>query len=350
MKIPKVPVEDAVAAVFREVFEKSMAGRAEPLPSATEGRIRFILAGCDCEVAIYPCSDTAASVTIGARLGRVLKGYVLALRWLAANRAGNTVAAAMPPEATAEKELCVCASRITLPGDRRGLCAMLADFELELRRLNEGLGPWFPQMIDSELVARMLGSEDPKVIHTAAILADPASYLDWAHADPEVSLEAHGALPVSACRWLSRWDELLDWNRRWWDALPAADRSPDARHFHFINRALAEAGLGRFRAMLATTVEFAKAFPDGTDPQLATMRCRALHGLGRHADLLRSVQSSSFDHMPRIWFWRAVAHLETSELEPGIECYGRYESLVGTDILARRLIAPLLPKEDAGLP
>lgn len=105
------------------------------------GLIRYGFADHDAFVGIkvVPHSDRAASVALDARMGRCYVGYRRALRWLAANRAGNTVAidAGMTP--INARELRVYTHRVTLPGDADGLRAMMMDFGHEVACVKQGL-------------------------------------------------------------------------------------------------------------------------------------------------------------------------------------------------------------------
>jgi hypothetical protein len=74
-------------------------------------------------------------------------GYRHALRWLANNRAGNSVAIAIDDDTYRLAELKVACTRITAPGDASGLRAALADLHAELTLVDAELNLWFPHVL-----------------------------------------------------------------------------------------------------------------------------------------------------------------------------------------------------------
>lgn len=94
-----------------------------------EGLVLYALddGGYHCEAAVYPLNERAATICVTARLGRLYVGYRKALRWLACNRAGNSVGVSVNASTVSCQELRVYTNRVTLPDDADGIRETLLD-------------------------------------------------------------------------------------------------------------------------------------------------------------------------------------------------------------------------------
>ena len=79
--------------------------------------------GFHCRIGLAPHNGAAATLTAVIRVGRFYCGYRRALRWLANNRASNTVSIAYDDQPAKRAELWVACTRITMPSDTAGRCA-----------------------------------------------------------------------------------------------------------------------------------------------------------------------------------------------------------------------------------
>jgi len=90
----KLEVDKAVAKTMLGVFKEHLGADFAPVAGGRDGARKlweFPLGNSHCRVAVMRCTERAAGVNVGVRLGRLHSGYRRALRWLAQNRAGNSV-------------------------------------------------------------------------------------------------------------------------------------------------------------------------------------------------------------------------------------------------------------------
>jgi len=340
-KNPRKAVEDTMLEVFAETFGFAPS-RDEDAESKDGPDIYcFPLGGSSCHVAVMPCSERAASINVNVRLGRAYTGYPRALRWLAENRAANTVALTADERSRAFKELWISCNRVTLADDRQGIREMLLDIHDEVGRVEVGLRAWFPQVLGGLLLDEIeeAAAESDAL---AAVLGDPRGYTEWIRDNRDEARNHHGELPEAVFGWLGLWDECLVWNEQAWAATPDWEKSTEATITHLFRRCVALHGLGRHQELLQAAAEILGSSDEADTTAVATIRCCALHGLGRDEELLRLVRSSHYDRNPRIWFWRSLAHMKLGHLDESVGCFRRYEEVIGPDLCARRQLRALV--------
>jgi hypothetical protein len=336
---------ELLAATLAEVIGPEITVGALSQQTPTMPQYCFDAFGASCWASATELSERAAGVIMFAKLGRCYIGYRRALHWLACNRAGNTVAAAAPPELLDERALAVCAHRVTLPGDAAGLREMLSDFLTELHRLQSGLC-WFPQMLSGAFL-RLLEerAEADCEGYIMAVLSNPAVYCDWLAANPDADVGGHGFMATEAHGWVGRWEEKLKWNERLFAVIPQEGRAA-RQQTYLLEKAHCLCELRRFEEMLATAEELDSVSEPTAARDGVTLRLRALFGLGRHEELLETVRSAEFDSVPRVHFWRSLAHTACGRMEEAAACFQQYEAAAGVDIIGRRELIKLLPNQD----
>jgi tetratricopeptide (TPR) repeat protein len=299
-----------------------------------------------CEAAVYPLNERAATFRVSARLGRLYVGYRKALRWLACNRAGNSVGISVEESALYRRELWVCTNRVTLPDDADGIRETLLDVRGELERLRIGLGSWFPQMLDGSDLSRLEEHARKEANNgLGAILNSPKGYGQWLMDNPDSAQESDPGLVVEVMGWLERWEEQLVWLDRSWESCPGAERTDRKKAIVLFRKAKALLRLERAQEALALADEIRKLVDEEEWTQLGILTASTLYQLGRHEDVLETLQSARFDTNPRAWFWRSVAHTRLGQEHEMGAAYMRYEEGIGVDIHARRMLSKFLREE-----
>jgi tetratricopeptide (TPR) repeat protein len=295
-------------------------------------------------------NERAATICVTAQLGRLYVGYRKALRWLACNRAGNSVGVSVNASALSRQELRVYTNRVTLPDDADGIRETLLDVRGELERLRIGLRCWFPQMLDGsdlshlEEHGRKEGNDGLQ-----AILNSPSGYCQWLTDNPDSAQEADPDLVVEVMGWLGRWEEQLEWLDRSWESYSGAQRTDQKKAIVLFRKAKALSRLGRAQEALALADEIRKLLDEKEWTLLGILTASTLYQLGRHEDVLETLQSARFDANPRAWFWRSMAHARLGQRQEAGATYRHYEEGIGVDILGRRMLSEALPEEDETL-
>jgi tetratricopeptide (TPR) repeat protein len=304
-----------------------------------------------CTAMVTPCNERAAAVVVTARLGRLYREFRRAVRWLAVNRAGNSVGLCYRDEFAARRELWLASNRVTLPDDEQGIREMLLDVRSELTHALVGLNCHFSHLVSGARLAateEFIEREQSKGM--AAILACPRGFVDALEADPDLLQHVGLSLAIQAAGWVCDWQKQL----KWIDQALASDG--DARPGAEERIALlgcklgALARLSRHEECLALADQLENESDQSQEENLAAARCHALYGLGRYDDLLETVRSATLDGNPRVWFWRSVAHAQLGHVEEALEHFNTYESKIGTDIVARKQLEKVLPPQEPPKP
>ena len=124
-----------------------------------------------------------------------------------------------------------------------------------------------------------------------------------------------------------------------------ADETPELQVVLPMARLRALRALGRFDEVIAM-------LPSLTDEQLAAPMNAAVHaeclcGLGQDEEALESIQSAELDEQPWIHFIRCCACLKLGRIEEAAMHLAEYEARLGSDMMARRKVAELLPNDES---
>jgi len=335
--------------MFR-VFTEVLGSELEPVddPDDDVNLPEFTCGLSRCFLGVSPVSEHAACLSISVRLGRVFTGYTRTLRWLAQNRAGNTLPLMSDEQSWDHRDLWLSCSRVTLPDDEIGIRETLADVRIEIARVEIGLHSWFPQLLSGASISNMEGAPGDTRDVLEEIVGNPWAYADWVRQNPEAALENFGTLPATVFQWIGEWEESLDWSNRAWAALAESEKTAEAAAERLHAKCVALRELRRNRELLRVASEFGEVIDDPANPIIATIRCCALAALGRNDELLRIVRSSHYDENPRIWFWRSLAHMGLGRMEESLRCYQNYENAVGLDRIARQRLRALAPETESG--
>ena len=340
-------VHDQLVQVLAEMHGETLKVQESVEPA--EGLVLYAFddAGYHCEAAVYPLNERAATICVAARLGRLYVGYRKALRWLACNRAGNSVGISLGASALSRQELWVCTNRVTMPDDADGILETLLDVRSELERLCVGLNCWFPQLLEGSDLSHLEEHADKEGDNgLRAILNSPKGYPQWLKDNPDSAQESDPRLVVEVLGWLGRWEEQLEWLDRSWEACPSAERTDQKRAIVLFRKAKAMSRLGRAQEALALADEIRKLLNEEERTTLGALTASTLYQLGRHEEVLEKLQSARFDAIPRVWFWRSMAHARLGQRREAGDTYQRYEEGIGVDILGRRMLSEVLPEED----
>ena len=211
--------------------------------------------GYRCTARAVPLNDRGAAIVVHVRLGRFYVGYRRALRWLACNRAGNSVGITIWEPALENRELCVCCNRVTLPGDEDGVRETLMDVHDELRRLKAGMEAWFPQIVEG---ARLAEWEEQRDENALSVLASPQEFLKTVKEDAELSTKIDPGIVIAVALWLERYDLMLEWADRALDDSMEMDNNLEKKT-HFVGqRLIALSRLGRAVESLDALVQLEK--------------------------------------------------------------------------------------------
>lgn len=324
--------------------EITMTHEQSPSSHSTE----FTALGSGFQIATLPHNDQAACMSFNIHIGRVYSGYRRALRWLACNRATNTVALACLDGSWHSGDLWVNCNRITMPQDSESIAIVVADVFSEVEKIQLGLERWCPQMVQGEVITIIESSEDEEEEQglESKIIASPENYLSWVRREPEQAMELNGLANAGIFHWMQCWQDSLDWLDRCDKITAAYDRSPSWNLNYWLTRCRALSKTNRFTELLvaADMLKQVIAPPDNVLPAI-TARCCALAGLGRYEELLRLVHSSFYDDESAVLYWRMVAHAKLGQQEKSIDCLNQYEQFIGTDIYAREILIRELRKK-----
>jgi len=340
-------VHDELVAVLAELFGDSVHVVESPDPANGLVTYGYSDAGLPCTATVIPLNTKATSISVTVRLGRVFVGYRRALRWLAFNRASNTVGLMAHDDSLARLELWLSCNRVTLPGDSAGVKEMLVDVHTELERVLVGMRCWFPQMLAGGDLATFekLGQQDGNT-GLLAVISDPRGFLDWLRDTPDAAADVNPSLVMQAMGWLQRWEERLPWVDRVWEQLAEGDRTQAARYNWLMLRAVSLMQLGRGEELLGLARELQGMLTDEQWAIAGTCAAGALYLSGRYDEVAEELQGAQFDENPRAWYWRSLAAARLGNVEQAMEAFQWYQRGIGTDILGQKVLRELLPKTE----
>jgi hypothetical protein len=344
---------DAAAALVRELHEHLVSALVAKFGDELQVReaydpenglvsYRFEIHGAHCTAVIAPHTGQIAVMSLDARLGRVRRGYLKALRWLGQNRAFNTLAIAYGEEAAQARDLWVAADRNTRSGDVAGMRCELDDFCLEVGKAITGLKLWFPQFVDgATLLDLEADAVDDEKVRDA--LAAPRATLQ-AMEDSEEAMDNSAVLYCYVTRWLGEWEKNLAMLNSEPIRQLAADDPAMAPQIAGA-RLRATIALGRYREALA------EALPQVDDSEISLSRRAALQAeclceLGQPEEALDTLLSAELDDDAWVHFIRSCACMKLGRQEEAAQHFSNYEAMIGPDSLGRKKIAALAGDDD----
>lgn len=326
-------VHDTLTPVLVEAFGAELKVADSPAPEGGSVVYQATIGAASCSFVACDFSSEAASVAIEVRVGRLYSGYRRGLRWLACNRAGNSLALSVSLEGMEQRELVLCSQRITRPGDTVGIRDQLRDVHFEVDRVYAALLVHFPGLLRGAELAhfeRLIAEGDDAL---PPVLADPLGFLRWVAEVPDKH-NAPDHLVARVAQWVRRWDLAVEYYERSWANWPTADKTPEIHSDHLLRSAANLVRLGEPTRALERIAE-AKAL--GVNQNAASLiKAGALYALGHYEDILDELRSAELDEAARTWYWRAIAHLRLGNVAQWGQDYQQYENMVGVDILARQ--------------
>ena len=155
------------------------------------------------------------------------------------------------------------------------------------------------------------------------------------------------SFPILYCyltRWLGEWER----NLRMFDSeqmRAMASEQPELLAALPLARLRALRCLGRheevLNELLPTLME-----SDLPASRNAAIKAECLCDLGRDEDALETLQSAELDDDPWVHFVRSYASMKLGLVEEASRHLAEYESMIGSDMLARRKIAALSPEDE----
>ncbi len=333
-------LHEYLVAVLAEKFGDTLTVEEAEDPENGLVSYRFEIHGSVCSASLMPFNGTAAVLCFNGWLGRVYHNYAEALNWLGHNRAFNTVAVAHRESFAASGDLWVAANRNTLSGDIAGIRFELDDFCDELKKAIGGIRLWYPQFIDATGIGHLQSEENEGM---AFALNSPREAFE-AYERSEDARQSNPVLYCYVTRWLGEWEKNLQMNDS--PQLRAiADETPALQAVLPMARLRALRALGRFEEVMAF-------LPSLSEEQLAGRMNAAIHaeclcGLGQDEEALESIQSAELDEQPWIHFIRCCACLKLGRIEEAAMHLAEYEARLGSDMMARRKVAELLPNDES---
>lgn len=285
-------------------------------------------------------NETAAVLTAVICVGRFYRGFRKAMRWLANNRASNTVAFVFDEQRARESELWLCCTRITTPEDSVGLLATLKDIHEELGMVDAGLRMWFPQVLRGQMLVELeeLAQNDEDL---RALLASPKDFLAQPVSNPGIDFVSD--LIRAAHGWLGQWSEQLC-------LIDQELSEPELNREDYLwCRARPLLELRRYDELINVCDELDLLSDESEVPMIAGVRGHALYEQGQFEEVLDSLRSATLDDAPRVCLFRSLAHARLGNHDAAIEAYMDYGNLVGNDIIATRMLREVLPDEDSEL-
>lgn len=302
---------------------------------------RFVYKGVVCCAEVTPYNDRWAVLSLVGCLGRVYRQHGAAKRWLARNRACNTVAIAdMGAE---DHELWVSANRNTLKGDAEGIWVELYDFCDEIGKMLTGLRLWFPQFIEAEAVEGYKTGIEADTVMTEA-MENPRKFLSAM----EKSNEALMKFPMYYAyltRWLAEWEQNLRVN----NSEPMqrlAGHNPQFQLVLHAARVRALRALRRYEELLNECLPSLP--PDAISPaRRAAIEAECLFESDNAEDALEAIQSADFDEDALVHFVRACACARLGRGTEALSHFNEYEKLTGRDMFAQKKLGTILQEANA---
>ena len=301
---------------------------------------RFVFNGVVCCAEVTPYNDRWAVLSFLGCLGRVYRQHGMAKRWLARNRACNTVAIA--DLGAEDRELWVSANRNTLKGDAEGIRVELEDFCNEVGQALTGLKLWFPQFFEADAVQRYkAGIEADETI--AEAMKDPRMFMRAL----EESDEAQRKFPMHyayVTRWLAEWEQNLRINNSEEMRL-LAEETPSLKAALPLARVRALRALRRYEELLKDCLP---SLQDGAiqPSRKAAIEAECLFELGNAEDALDAIRSADFDDDALVHFVRACACAKLGRADEAFSHYAEYEAQVGRDMFAAEKLTGTLQQEE----
>ena len=293
--------------------------------------------GFDCRFSLAIDRNAAALLIVDVRVGRFYRGYRRALRWMANNRACNTVAIAFGDHDAKNAEVCLACTRVTTATDPEGLRATLNDIHFELGVVDAALRMWFPQVLRGQRLTELEGAAvgDDGI---RSMLASPQPFLDLAQqqsdedADSELIAEAYG--------WLNQWDGLLR-------HIDRAESGPETDRKDFLwLRARPLMELRRWKEVIAVCQELDVIADEADKPMAAGGLAHALYEMGEYEEVLDVLRSATLDNCPRVCLYRALAQAKLGHGCEATEAYLEYDRLIGWDIFATKMLTEATTETD----
>lgn len=293
--------------------------------------------GFNCQFGVAMEREAYATLTVTICVGRFYCGYRKALRWLANNRASNTVSIAFVEQHARDAELWLTCTRATTPGDSAGLRATLSDIRHELGVVDAGVRIWFSQILRGE---RLMEFKEASLENNdiRSMLTSPQAFLDHARQHPKE--EASSEFISEAHGWLGQWDEHL----RQVDRV-ASELVPDRKDFLW-ERACPLLKLRRYEELIGLCAELESLADESEKPIVAGVIAQALYERGEFEEALDVLRSATLDSGARVWLYRCLAHARLGHGGEAMESYSEYERLVGKDIIAEKMVGQVMPEPE----
>jgi tetratricopeptide (TPR) repeat protein len=337
-------LHDMLLPILAEGVGDSLQVEESIAPDAGLVGYGFLGADVHTYIRVYTHNDKAASLFMLARIGRCYVQYPRALRWLAANRAGNTVGIYTHTDALKQRELSVCSHRVTMTGDTEGVKEMFHDFGVEVARVKRGM-VWFPQLLNGEQLTQLERIDDESLREwSLAVLASRKAYIEWVEKNPEEALKTNGPFPSTAYGWLNRWDGKLRWMHKHRKTL-SNEEQDEGMVSYLMERIYAAGYLGRFKEAMFLLDEIESLLDEDQRNAIASTRMAILCSMGQHEEALELTRSAVHDMDTGTWYWRAFAAASLQKYDDAAHYYTEYESKQGIDIIARKKVVSLFPKE-----
>lgn len=303
------------------------------------------------QLVILPMNGETCSLNASVLVGRLFNRHAYAIRWLLRNCTHRFLT--VRPSGNDEENLEVGFCGYVPKGFSLPLVQTLGRVFEEAEAIALGLGLWFPNLIDGNIVGSVLGnSEDPEVQMPLMAISNPVAFIaewrEYLRENPGTSLDG-ACFPFKATLWAEDYTTALEWGHTLETTARAAQPSDregeqlqeSALTFSRQLQVRAYKALGKYEEALALFETLAAAQPPEAQNMTFLIRASLYVRLRRWDEALATLDQITENPEPVALLGRSLALVGLGHSEEAEAAFEAYEDEAGPDIAARALFHEL---------